>query len=36
MMIAPGVALFLAIISVNLIGDRLSEIMDPRARGRAA
>lgn len=35
MMIAPGMALFLAIISVNLIGDRLSEIMDPRGRGRA-
>ena len=35
MMIAPGLALFLAIISVNLIGDRLSEIMDPRSRGRA-
>jgi len=34
MMIAPGLALFLAIISVNLIGDRLSEIMDPRSRGR--
>ncbi|MEO1104937.1 MAG: ABC transporter permease [Pseudomonadota bacterium] len=34
MMIAPGMALFLAIISVNLIGDRLSEIMDPRAKGR--
>ena len=36
MMIAPGMALFLAIISVNLIGDRLSEILDPRTRGRAA
>lgn len=35
MMIAPGLGLFLAIISVNLIGDRLSEIMDPRSRGRA-
>ena len=35
MMIAPGLALFLAIISVNLIGDRLNEIMDPRMQGRA-
>jgi ABC-type dipeptide/oligopeptide/nickel transport system permease subunit len=34
MMIAPGLALFLAIISVTLIGDRLSEIMDPRSGGR--
>ena len=36
MMIAPGLALFFAIISVNLIGDRLSEILDPRSRGRAS
>jgi ABC-type dipeptide/oligopeptide/nickel transport system permease subunit len=34
MMIAPGLALFFAIISVNLIGDRLNEILDPRTRGR--
>ncbi|MEO1226338.1 MAG: ABC transporter permease [Pseudomonadota bacterium] len=34
MMIAPGLALFLAIISVNLIGDRVSEIIDPRSQGR--
>jgi len=36
MMIAPGLALFMAIISVNLIGDHLSDIMDPRSRGRLA
>ena len=29
-MIAPGLALFLAVIAVNLIGDRLSEVIDPR------
>lgn len=30
MMIAPGLALFLTIISVNLIGDRMNELLDPR------
>ncbi len=29
-MIAPGVALFLAVMSVNLLGDRLREVLDPR------
>ena len=29
-MIAPGVALFMAVMSVNLLGDRLREILDPR------
>ncbi len=29
-MMAPGLALFLAVIAVNLIGDRLSEVIDPR------
>lgn len=34
-MVFPGVALFLAVMSTNLLGDRLSEILDPRAaRGR--
>ncbi len=30
-MIFPGLALFLAVMSVNLVGDRLSHILDPRA-----
>jgi ABC-type dipeptide/oligopeptide/nickel transport system permease subunit len=30
MMIAPGLALFLTVIAVNLIGDKLSEVIDPR------
>jgi ABC-type dipeptide/oligopeptide/nickel transport system permease subunit len=34
LMIAPGMALFLAIISVNLIGDQLSDVLDPRSKGR--
>jgi ABC-type dipeptide/oligopeptide/nickel transport system permease subunit len=34
MMIFPGLALFLTVMSVNLLGDRLSEILDPRAAGR--
>ena len=29
-MIFPGVALFLAVMSVNLLGDRLRQILDPR------
>ena len=33
-MIFPGLALFLAVMSVNLVGDRLSHILDPRASGR--
>lgn len=33
-MIFPGLALFLAVMSVNLVGDRLSHILDPRAGGR--
>jgi len=28
----PGVALLLAVVSVNLLADRLSEVLDPRAR----
>ena len=35
MMIAPGMVLFLAIIAVNLIGDRLNDILDPRTKARA-
>ena len=34
MMFFPGLALFLAVMSVNLIGDRLSHLLDPRARNR--
>jgi ABC-type dipeptide/oligopeptide/nickel transport system permease subunit len=34
-MIFPGLALFLSVMSVNLLGDRLSEILDPRvSRGK--
>ena len=33
-MIFPGLALFLTVMSVNLIGDRLSTVLDPRQRGR--
>jgi len=32
-MIFPGLALFLAVMSVNLVGDRLSHVLDPRASG---
>lgn len=31
MMIAPGAVLFITIISVNLIGDRMNELLDPRS-----
>ena len=34
MMLAPGIALFLTVMSVNLLGDRLSHLLDPRARNR--
>jgi ABC-type dipeptide/oligopeptide/nickel transport system permease subunit len=34
MMIFPGLALFLTVMAVNLLGDRLSEVLDPRAAGR--
>ena len=33
-MVFPGAALFLAVMSVNLLGDRLSEVLDPRMSGR--
>ncbi len=33
-MIFPGLALFLVVMSVNLVGDRLSQVLDPRARDR--
>jgi peptide/nickel transport system permease protein len=33
-MIFPGLALFLTVMAVNLVGDRLSQVLDPRQRGR--
>jgi ABC-type dipeptide/oligopeptide/nickel transport system permease subunit len=33
-MIFPGLALFLIVMSVNLIGDRLSQVLDPKAKER--
>ena len=33
-MIFPGAALFLSVMSVNLIGDRLSHLLDPKSRLR--
>ncbi|WP_158743593.1 ABC transporter permease [Acidisphaera sp. L21] len=33
-MIFPGLALFLTVMAVNLVGDRLSRILDPRRRAR--
>ena len=32
--IAPGIALSLAVFGVNLLGDALRDVMDPRLRGR--
>jgi len=34
-MIFPGLALFLTVMAVNLVGDRLSLVLDPRQRGRS-
>ncbi len=33
-MVFPGLALFLTVMSVNLVGDRLSAVLDPRQRNR--
>jgi peptide/nickel transport system permease protein len=33
-MIFPGLALFLTVMAVNLVGDRLSLVLDPRQRSR--
>jgi len=33
-MVFPGLALFLTVMAVNLVGDRLSLVLDPRQRGR--
>jgi ABC-type dipeptide/oligopeptide/nickel transport system permease subunit len=33
-MIFPGLALFLVVMSVNLVGDRLSQVLDPKAKDR--
>jgi ABC-type dipeptide/oligopeptide/nickel transport system permease subunit len=35
MMLFPGSALFLVVMSVNLVGDRLSQVLDPRAKHRS-
>ena len=34
MMVFPGLALFASVLAVNLVGDRLSLVLDPRQRGR--
>jgi len=34
LMIFPGAVLFLTVVSINLLGDFLREILDPRLRGR--
>jgi ABC-type dipeptide/oligopeptide/nickel transport system permease subunit len=33
-MVFPGLALFLTVMAVNLVGDRLSAVLDPRSRPR--
>ena len=33
-MVFPGLALFLTVMAVNLVGDRLSTVLDPRQRTR--
>lgn len=33
LMVFPGVALFLTVISINLLGDYLRQVLDPRLRG---
>ncbi len=33
-MLFPGAALFLAVMAVNLVGDRLSQVLDPRQRSQ--
>ena len=33
-MIFPGLALFVTVMAVNLVGDRLSRVLDPRRRLR--
>jgi peptide/nickel transport system permease protein len=33
MAVAPGVAIVLFVLAVNLLGDRLRDVMDPRLRG---
>ena len=32
--IFPGIAIFLTVLSLNLVGDALRDILDPRLRGR--
>jgi ABC-type dipeptide/oligopeptide/nickel transport system permease subunit len=33
LMVFPGVSLFLTVVSINLLGDFLREVLDPRSRG---
>ena len=33
-MVFPGLALFVTVMAVNLVGDRLSRVLDPRRRLR--
>ena len=33
-MIYPGLALFLTVLAVNLLGDRLNQVLDPRSNAR--
>ena len=30
----PGVAIMLVVIAINLVGDALRDVLDPRLRGR--
>jgi peptide/nickel transport system permease protein len=33
--VLPGIALFLTVFSINVVGDRLRELVDPKLRGRS-
>lgn len=35
LMLFPGLALFITVMAVNLLGDRLAQVLDPRAKDRA-
>jgi len=32
--LVPGVMIFLVVLALNLLGDRLRDLLDPRATGR--
>ena len=34
LMLFPGLALFITVMAVNLLGDRLAQVLDPRAKDR--